>query len=256
MTQQESNAGSLSPPGINILYQSGPCLVVAKPGGLLTQAPPGIDSLEVRIKSYLRCQPSQTDDVYLGVPHRLDRPVSGALVVAKNRRAARRLAEQFQGRLVQKKYWALVEGQLQPQEGTWTDYIRKTPGQARAEITDRNADGARSATLHYRVLRHEPNFTWLEIELETGRMHQIRVQASSRGVPILGDQFYGATTPFGPPSDDSRERWIALHARSLTFRHPKNRQFVSVAAPLPAAWLEFGLSEQDLAEGWSEWTTR
>jgi RluA family pseudouridine synthase len=237
-----------------VLYESGPCLVAAKPGGLLTQAPPGIDSLEVRIKDYLRTRSGRGDEVYLGVPHRLDRPVSGALVVAKSRRAARRLAEQFQGRLVQKKYLALVEGRLQSPQGTWSDYVRKTPGEARAEITDRRAAGARPAVLHYRVVLFRSNLTWLEIELETGRMHQIRVQASARGTPIVGDELYGANRPFGPAREDPRERWIGLHARSLTFRHPKNRQLVSVAAPLPAAWTEFGLSETDWAESWLEWT--
>jgi len=230
-------------PGFEILFEDGPCLVVLKPGGLLTQAPPGIDSLERRIKRFLKHRDNRPGKVYLGVPHRLDRPVSGAIVFAKNGRAARRLSDQFQGRLVEKTYWAVVAGVVEPREETWEDYLRKIPDQARAEVVDPNHDEARHAVLHYRMMEQCEAGSLLEIELETGRNHQIRVQAASRGHPVLGDKQYGSIIPFCGAFDDDRRRRIALHARTLAFEHPKTREKVRVAAPLPDQWKALGLNE-------------
>jgi 23S rRNA pseudouridine1911/1915/1917 synthase len=227
--------------GIEVLYEQGPCLVVNKPGGVLTQAVPGVDSLEVRIKTALRRQAGKEGgDVYLGVPHRLDRPASGAMVFARNIRATRRLAEQFEGRMVRKIYWTLVEGQVLEDQGVWRDFVRKVPDEPRAEIVDRQHPAARLAVLNFRVLQRLPCSTWLEIELETGRTHQIRLQAAARGFPVLGDAQYGAKLEFGPRTEDIRDRWIALHARSLSFRHPMTREPVTVLAPLPSAWETIG----------------
>jgi 23S rRNA pseudouridine1911/1915/1917 synthase len=227
--------------GIEVLYEQGPCFVVNKPGGVLTQAVPGVDSLEVRIKTALRrLAGKEGGDVYLGVPHRLDRPASGAMVFARNIRATRRLAEQFEGRMVRKIYWTLVEGQVLEDQGVWRDFVRKVPDEPRAEIVDRQHPAARLAVLNFRVLRRLPLSTWLEIELETGRTHQIRLQAAARGFPVLGDAQYGAKLEFGPRTEDIRDRWIALHARSLSFRHPMTREPVTVLAPLPSAWEAIG----------------
>jgi 23S rRNA-/tRNA-specific pseudouridylate synthase len=158
------------------------------------------------------------------------------LVLARHVRAARRLAEQFEARTVRKTYWTVVEGQVSPETGTWTDYLRKIPDAARVEVIPPDHPEARQAVLHYRMLATDGHRSWLEIELETGRMHQIRVQAACRSHPILGDAQYGAVAPFGPVTDDFRSRWIALHARSLEFRHPMTRQVVCQTAPLPSAW--------------------
>jgi 23S rRNA pseudouridine1911/1915/1917 synthase len=219
-----------------ILYEEGPCLAVNKPPGLLTQAPPGIDSLETRIKSFLRERGHPYDFVYLGVPHRLDRPASGAIVFCTKRRAARRLAEQFEQRLVNKIYWACVEGCVEPQTGIWQDYIRKVPGNPQAEIVDPGLPQARLAVLHYRVLAVGPWGSWLEIRLETGRTHQVRVQAASRGHPVLGDAQYGSVAAFGSQHEDHRLRAIALHARTLEFQHPMTKQPVSISAPVDDNW--------------------
>jgi len=232
---------------VEVLYEKGPCLAVAKPPGLLTQAPPGIDSLELRIKAFLKHRDAKLGNVYLGVPHRLDRPVSGAMVFAKHSRAARRLAEQFEGRSVRKVYWACVEGRVTPEAGTWEDFMRKVPGEARAEALPPDHPDAQLAVLQYRVLGHWPWGTWLEIVLQTGRTHQVRLQASLRGHPVLGDALYGARTTFGPQCDDPRERAIALHARQLAFYHPMTRESVTVLAPLPAPWSELGLPELQVA---------
>lgn len=225
--------------GFELLYHEGPCLVVCKPPGVLTQAPPGIDSMETRIKEYIRRSEEKSGNVYLGVPHRLDRPASGAMVFARHSRAARRLAEQFEGRLVRKIYWACVEGAVEPAEGTWTDQVRKIPDLPQAEVVPATHPEGRLAVLHYRVLQSAPWGAWLEIELETGRMHQIRVQSASRGHALLGDALYGSTTPFGPQHEDTRLRAIALHARTLGFRHPMTDVPVTVAAPPPPPWSEW-----------------
>jgi 23S rRNA pseudouridine1911/1915/1917 synthase len=222
--------------GFEILYEEGPCLVVCKGSGLSTQAPPGIDSLEVRIKDYLKRRDNPSGKVYLGVPHRLDRPASGAMVFGKHTRATRRLAKQFELRQVKKLYWALVEGLVTPAEGIWEDYLRKVPGEARAEVVDADHPEGRLARLTYRTLSQGPHGAWLEIELHTGRTHQIRIQAASRGHPILGDAQYGSTVSFGQQWEDMRLRAIALHARQLEFRHPMTKQPVSVVAPVTADW--------------------
>ncbi len=223
-------------PPLDILYEEGPALVLNKPPGLSTQAPPGIDSLEVRVKQLLAERRDATGKVYLGVPHRLDRPASGAIVFALHTRAARRISRQFEDRQVQKVYWAAVSGQVTPDEGIWEDHLIKIPDQPRAAVVPPDHPGARPALLGYRVLRRGPWGSLLEIELQTGRTHQIRIQAASRGWPVLGDEFYGSSEPFGPWSEDPRGRAIALHARLLGFRHPMSRAWLEITAPPPACW--------------------
>jgi 23S rRNA pseudouridine1911/1915/1917 synthase len=226
---------------LEILYEDNHCLAVSKPAGLLTQGvPAGIPTLEAQVKAYLKERYQKPGNVYLGIPHRLDRPVSGAVVFARNTKAAQRLAEQFQHRRVTKIYWAVVEGDIPNEEGTWEDWLLKIREQARSERASPESDGARRAVLRYRRLNVISGLTLLEIRPETGRMHQIRVQAAARGWPVLGDQLYGAKQSFGPPSDIPRDRIIALHARSLTFLHPIRYEPVTVTAPLPETWRVLG----------------
>jgi 23S rRNA pseudouridine1911/1915/1917 synthase len=237
------------PLGFQILYEEGPCLVVCKSAGLSTQAPPGIDSLEVQIKAFLKERDNPPGKVYLGVPHRLDRPAAGAMVFARHTRATRRLAKQFELRQVRKLYWAMVEGSVMPTEGTWEDYLRKVPGEARAEVVDAQHAEGRIARLSYRTLGNGPQGTWLEIELHTGRTHQIRIQAASRGYPVWGDTQYGSTVPFGPQHEDLRLRAIALHARVLEFRHPMTKELVTVTAPVSADWPTSDIIVKPQADG-------
>lgn len=229
--------------GFDILYDEGPCLIVNKPAGLLTQAPLGIDSLEVRVKRFIKAREGKTGEIYLGVPHRLDRPVSGCIAFARHVRAARKISEQFEGRTVKKTYWALVGGQIVDQTGTWTDFLKKIDGEPRTVVVDERDPEGKVAILHYRVLETLAQGTLLEIELETGRTHQIRVQCSSRGMPLLGDSLYGSTASFGPWRDDERERLISLHARSLALKHPMTREPIHVIAPLPPLWREYGVND-------------
>ncbi len=226
----------MNSPPFDLLYESGPCLVVRKPAGLLTQAPPGIDSIEARIKAWIKQRDQKPGKVYLGVPHRLDRPVSGAMIFARHARAARRLSEQFEGRLIRKIYWACVEGVVDPGEGTWVDFVRKVPGEPRAELVSAEHPEGRRAVLHYKVRARAAWGTWLEIELETGRTHQVRIQASARGHAVLGDALYGSTVPFGVAHEDERLRAIALHGRSITFRHPMSQEMVTIEAAVTDDW--------------------
>jgi 23S rRNA pseudouridine1911/1915/1917 synthase len=234
-------------PQLDILYDCGPCLVVNKPPGLLTQAPAGIDSLEVRVKEYYRQREQKEGNIYLGVPHRLDRPVSGAIVLARHVRAAQRLSRQFQDRRVSKMYWAVVEGEVEPDEGTWTDHLHKRHGMPLAIVVPPDDPRGKLAVMHYRLLARQGGWSWLEVELETGRTHQIRIQSASRGHPVVGDVQYGATQPFGEQFEDERLRAIALHARQLGFSDPMTDESVDVVAPPPAAWQTLDLPDSLIA---------
>lgn len=232
-------------PGFDILYEDGPVFVVNKPSGVLIQAPVGIDNLVSRVKRFFQLRDGKGENQYLGVPHRLDRPASGAIVFARHVRAAQRLSHQFEGRIIGKKYWTIVEGNVDPPSGQWEDFIRKIPDEAVGEVCKPEKADARWALLNYTTLGTVEiqtdggiiiQGTRLEIELETGRFHQIRIQASSRGHAIWGDSQYGSGVPFGPQTDDFRSRAIALHSRYLSFNHPMREERVEVFAPLPKAW--------------------
>ena len=140
------------------------------------------------------------------------------------------------------------EGQIDEDEGTWRDYLRKIPNVAHAEVAEENSPDAREAILKYQVVERRDQLTWLQIQLKTGRMHQIRVQAAARGCPVVGDQQYGAKLPFGPQFEDVRDRLIGLHARELGFRQPKSWDRILVEAPLSAPWHELGITEVVAAE--------
>jgi 23S rRNA pseudouridine1911/1915/1917 synthase len=226
---------------MQILYEDHHLIAVNKPAPLLTQAPPGIPSLEALVKAYIKEKYTKPAGVYLGSPHRLDRPVSGVVLFARNSKAAARVAEQFQKHAVEKIYWALVEGALGGDDGEWRDFLRKIDAESRAEIVAERTANAREAITHYRVLKRSEGTTLLELVPKTGRMHQLRIQAAARGHPVLGDSLYGSTRSFGPPAEHSRDRNIALHARSLRLIHPFRKEPLMIEAPLPDAWQEIEL---------------
>jgi 23S rRNA pseudouridine1911/1915/1917 synthase len=230
---------------LDLLYDDGPCLVVNKPAGVLTQAPAGIDSMEVRVKAFYREREGKEGNIYLGLPHRLDRPVTGAIVFARHVRAVQRLSSQFENRTVTKVYWALVEGLVEADEGTWTDHLHKRHGMAQSIVVPADDPRGKLAVMHWRVLARvaEPVATWLEVQLETGRTHQIRVQSATRGHAVVGDSQYGATQTFGEQFEDERLRAIALHARQLGFNHPMTGEAVDVIAPVSESWKALGLAE-------------
>ena len=179
---------------LKILLEDGPLIAVNKPAGLLTQGVPhGHPTLEADVKQYLRQKYSKPGNVYLGVPHRLDRPVSGIVVFAKNSKAAARLAEQFRERTIRKIYLAVTERVPDQPSGRLSDWLLKDAEAAHVTVVPPGTEGAKEAILDYRILVESNGRALLEIELQTGRMHQIRVQLASRGWHICGDLQYGAT---------------------------------------------------------------
>jgi 23S rRNA pseudouridine1911/1915/1917 synthase len=219
-----------------VLYEDAHLIAVSKPAPLLTQAPPGIPNLEALVKAYIKAKYAKPAGVYLGVPHRLDRPVSGVIVFARNTKAAQRVHAQFEARAPRKIYWAVVAGIPSPREALWEDWVRKVPDQSRLERVAEGEPGAKLATLGVRVRAEVPGGSVVELSPLTGRMHQLRAQCGWRGHPVWGDDAYGSAVPFGPAADLPRDRVIALHARELTLEHPFTRQPLTFTAPLPDYW--------------------
>jgi 23S rRNA pseudouridine1911/1915/1917 synthase len=189
---------------------------------------PDRPSLLALAKRYIKHKYHKPHNVYLGVVSRLDAPVTGIVLLARTSKAARRLSEQFRSRSVQKRYWALVERSLEPPAGQLVHWLRKHERHRKVLVVNAGTDGAQQARLSYRTMRRLRQAVLLEIELETGRKHQIRVQLARRQRPVLGDRKYGSSVTFGPG--------IALHARQLVFEHPVSRASVSLQAPLPSSW--------------------
>ena len=227
-----------TPSPVHVLFEDPHLLVVNKPAPLLTQAPPGVPSLEAMAKAYIKAKHAKPAGVYLGIPHRLDRPVSGVVCFARNTKAAQRVHAQFQDHKVRKVYWALVESEVTPEVGVWDDWVRKVPEESRVERAKEGEPGAKLAMLEYRVLKKLDGSTLIELTPLTGRMHQLRVQAAWRGHAVLGDAAYGSARTFGPPAEQPRDRVIALHARSLTLTHPFTKETLTWVAPLPEYWGE------------------
>jgi 23S rRNA pseudouridine1911/1915/1917 synthase len=221
---------------MQILYEDPHLIAVNKPAPLLTQAPPGIPSLEALVKEYIKEKYQKPGGVYLGIPHRLDRPVSGVVLFARNTKAASRVALQFQQHTTRKIYWAAVEGVVENDTGEWRDFLRKIEEESRTELVDEGTEKAREAITHYRVLRRLADMTFLELIPQTGRMHQLRIQSARRGHPIIGDALYGSTRLFGLPAQHPRSQLVALHARSLGLDHPFRAEYLVIEAPLPEMW--------------------
>ncbi len=223
---------------LEIICEDGPLIAVNKPAGLLSQgAPRGVFCLPDYVKAYLKKKYDKPGNVYLGVLHRLDRPVTGVSIFSRNSKCAARLSEQFRERQVQKTYLAIVEGRLPNKEGELIDYIRKIPDQARAVIEPTETREAKQAVLKYQVLGETNGLSILEVKPITGRMHQIRIQFATRGNPILGDQLYGAkrTIDLQPLRDDYTQR-VGLHAWKLKLLHPVRYDELEITAPIPADW--------------------
>jgi len=224
-----------------ILYEDHHYIAVHKPGGLLTQAPEGIPSMETQVREYIRTSRGKPAGVYLGIPHRLDRPVSGVLLFACNTKAASKLSVQFQAHTVAKVYLAIVEGIVEGEEGEWEDFVHKIADEARSEIVTADHPNGKAARTAWKMIERRENTTLLRLSPHTGRTHQLRLQAAARGYPILGDALYGAKRTWGPESELPRDRLIALHAFRLTFEHP----FRKVAMTIEAGNEDF--AQQNLA---------
>src|SRR3954467_3163999 len=200
-------------PPLEILYEDNHCLAVAKPSGVVSAHFQGEEeTLDRAVKAYLKERYRKPGNVFLGVVHRLDRPVSGVLLFARTSKAAARISEQFREGSVEKVYWAVVEGEVGRSAGTLEDWLRKDEGRRRVEVVEPRTKGARQALLHYQKRHTHEGLTLLEVRPQTGRTHQLRVQLAHHGYPILGDAKYGAVHTFAPG--------VALHARRLRFLHP------------------------------------
>lgn len=195
--------------------------------------PGGRDTLLEMAKEHIKRRYHKPGNAYLGVVSRLDMPVSGVVLFARTSKAARRLTEQFRTRAVQKSYWALVEGRVEPVTDEYVDWIGRDH-EGRPCILSRPAPGAKEARLTYRRLEVLGGVSLVEIEPKTGRKHQIRLQLAKRGHAILGDRKYGSHRRFAAG--------IALHARRLVVEHPVKHEPVVLEAPVPATWARYGVS--------------
>ncbi len=207
---------------LQVLFLDNHLLVVHKPAGMLVQGDRTGDPTLLDLgRAYLKETFRKPGNVYLAIVHRLDRPTSGVLLFARTSKAAGRLAEQFRNRRVRKIYRAVVEGKVAA-EGTLTHLLLRREGRSRVV-----EEGGREARLSFRRLGYAKGISLIEVELLTGRHHQIRVQFAHTGHPVIGDFRYGSKIRFG-------DRALALHARSLTIHHPtRGEEMTFVAEPGP-----------------------
>ena len=215
---------------MEILYEDNHLLAVNKPAGISTMGASDADETVVRMaKAYLKQKYQKPGNVYLGVVSRLDKPVTGVLLLARTSKAAARLSRNFRERDVRKIYWGIVTASdALSDDGTLKHWIRKNESQRRMEVCRDSAPGAQHASLNYRVIHSSTRQAWVRIELKTGRKHQIRVQFSAIGCPLVGDQKYASRTSF--------PKGIALHARHLELAHPVRDSQIRLTAPLPRYW--------------------
>ena len=207
----------------DVIYMDNHLLVVRKPAGMLVQGDrTGDRSLLEDGKAYVKAAFNKPVDAFLGLVHRLDRPTSGVMVLARTSKAAARLSEQFRAHRIGKVYWALVQGKT-PREGRMADLLLRTGPSSTV------SDKGREAVLGFRRLRFERGISWVEVRPKTGRHHQIRVQFAHRGHPVLGDLRYGARIGFP-------EKSLALHARALTLSHPTRKEEMTFQAAPEAFW--------------------
>jgi 23S rRNA pseudouridine1911/1915/1917 synthase len=225
------------------LFEDNHCLAVNKPAGLLSQADRSREpSLVDLVRQDLKTRYQKPGNVYVGLLHRLDRPTSGVVLLAKTSKAAGRLSADFRAGKIAKLYWAIVEGTLAELAGRWIDCLEKDRNANRVDVVDQGRKRGRTASVDFEVLERWGGYTKLALRPATGRSHQLRAQLASRGLPILGDRKYGSKKSL--LAEDGGLR-IALHARQLTFIHPTLREAISVEAPVPADWPE-------LSQPWRE----
>jgi 23S rRNA pseudouridine1911/1915/1917 synthase len=215
---------------LEILYADNHLLAVNKPAGLPCQPDASGDpTLVEAVRAYLKERYHKPGNVFVGLVHRLDRPVAGVMVVARTSKAAARLSAAFREGRIEKTYRAVVAGYFENATGRLRHRLRKVSRRRRSEVAAPDAPGAREAILDYRVVDTMDGSSLVEVALHTGRSHQIRVQLAAVGHPILGDLKYGA--PAALPGGT-----IALYASRLRFDHPTRDQVVEIVAPNPPGW--------------------
>lgn len=220
---------------MKVLYEDNHIIVINKAAGEIVQGDKTGDApLCDILKQYLKEKYNKPGNVFVGLPHRLDRPVSGIVVFAKTSKALERLNEMFRTGAVKKIYWAITKETPQPTEGTLSHWIVRNEKMNKSFAHRKETKEGKHAILYYRTLCCSQNYTLVEVELKTGRHHQIRCQLSAIGCPIKGDLKYGAkrSNPDGS---------ISLHARRVEFVHPVSKIPLCIEAPVPAdrLWQSF-----------------
>lgn len=211
---------------LSVIYEDNHILVVNKTAGLLVQGDKtGDKSLLDLAKKYIKDKYQKPGEVFLGLVHRLDRPTTGVIVLARTSKALSRLSQQFKERIPKKIYRAVVSGTPEP-KATLEHYLRKNSSKNKSFHYPKNTPNTKTAILHYRSVKQLKSYHVLDIELETGRHHQIRAQLAAVGLHIKGDLKYGAKRP-------NKNGSIHLHARSLTLIHPTKKEEMTFLAPTP-----------------------
>lgn len=226
---QNSNSNIAS----QIIFEDNHLLVINKNAGQLVQGDKtGDESLLESIKNFIKIRDHKPGNVFLGLVHRIDRPTSGLVIYAKTSKALSRLTQMVKNREIKKTYWAVVAKEMIPQTQRLVHYLKKNEKNNKAIIFTKPTEGAKEAILTYNIIKTLDNYLLLEIDLETGRHHQIRAQLSKIGASIKGDLKYGS--PRSNPDGG-----ISLHARKLEFIHPVTKEHVEIVAPVPqndAVW--------------------
>jgi 23S rRNA pseudouridine1911/1915/1917 synthase len=213
---------------MTVVYEDNHIIVVNKTASEIVQGDKTGDTpLSETVKQYLKEKYNKPGNVFLGVTHRLDRPVSGLVVFAKTSKALSRLNDMFRNGEVKKTYWAIVRNRPQELEGELTNWLVRNEKQNKSYAYDTEKPNSKKAILRYKLIGHSQNYHLLEVDLQTGRHHQIRCQLAKMGCPIKGDLKYGS--PRSNPDGS-----ICLHARRVRFIHPVSKEMIDLTAPLPA----------------------
>ncbi|WP_148363900.1 RluA family pseudouridine synthase [Bacteroides sp.] len=212
---------------MTVVYEDNHIIVVNKTASEIVQADKTGDTpLSETVKQYLKEKYQKLGNVFLGVTHRLDRPVSGLVIFAKTSKALTRLNEMFRTSEVKKTYWAVVKNEPEEPEGELIHFLVRNEKQNKSYAYDKEVPNSKKAILHYRLIGRSENYYLLEVDLKTGRHHQIRCQLAKMGCPIKGDLKYGS--PRSNPDGS-----ICLHARRVRFIHPVSKELIELEAPLP-----------------------
>lgn len=213
---------------MTVVYEDNHIIIVNKTASEIVQGDKTGDvPLSETVKQYLKEKYHKPGNVFIGVTHRLDRPVSGLVVFAKTSKALSRLNEMFKNSEVKKTYWAIVKQTPTETEGELVNYLVRNEKQNKSYAYDTEKPGSKKAILHYRLIARSDNYCLLEVDLKTGRHHQIRCQLAKMGCPIKGDLKYG----FPRSNPDGS---ICLHARRVRFVHPVSKELIDVVAPVPS----------------------
>jgi 23S rRNA pseudouridine1911/1915/1917 synthase len=218
---------------LNVLYEDNHLIAVHKPAGILVQGDETGDStLMDEIKLYLKQKYNKPGNVFLGLLHRLDRPVSGIILFAKTSKGASRLSEQFRSHKVKKIYHTLVEGEVKEKSGTLINFLKKDEQKNFVKVYDREVEGSKRAELDFEVVKSSTKYSLIKIILKTGRSHQIRTQLAHIGHPIVGDVKYGAYNS----TENKLHSEICLCATSLEFNGATSNQRRLIKIEIPQEW--------------------